>query len=164
MVIRTATASDLPQLMRLIRLKSEFDGCPQSVKATEHTLKDTLFGPSPMAYVLLAEVNNSPEPIGFASYHYIYSTFLAQPGIWLDDLFIESSYRNQSIGAQLVRSLCQIAVERGCKRIDWTVDVENAPGIRFYQRIGGQLQTQVHLCRMDAEAIKNNATQQVTQE
>lgn len=159
MLIREATADDLPQLIRLIRLKAEFDGAAQSVRATEQKLKETLFGRQPMAYVLLAAMDEHAEPIGFASYHFIYSTFLAQPGIWLDDLFVEGDYRNRSIGAYLMRSLCKIATERDCGRIDWTVAVENSPGIRFYQRMGGQLQTQVHLCRMDRGAIARGASE-----
>lgn len=154
MAIREAIAPDLPQIMRLIHLKAEFDGCPQSVRATLPKLKDTLFTQTPMAYVLLAETTDSPNPIGFASYHFTYSTFLAQPSIWLDDLFIESAHRNQSIGTQLIQTLCKIARARSCGRVDWTVDVENQAGIRFYQRIGAQLQTQVHLCRLDQTAIE----------
>ncbi|MEL7224099.1 MAG: GNAT family N-acetyltransferase [Cyanobacteria bacterium P01_D01_bin.36] len=93
-------------------------------------------------------------PIGFASYHFTYSTFLARPGLWLDDLFIQPEYRNQAIGTRLIQSLCKIAQQHNCGRIDWTVDVENTAGIRFYRRMGGQLQTQVHLCRLDRPSIQ----------
>jgi GNAT superfamily N-acetyltransferase len=152
MGIRLATVTDLPHILDLLRLKADFDGCPHALLATAEKLEATLFCLRPMAYILLAENENAP-PIGFASYHFTYSTFRAQPSIWLDDLFVKSTARNQSVGAQLIQRLCQIAAEHGCGRIDWTVDVNNQAGIRFYQRMGGQLQTQVHLCRLDESAI-----------
>ena len=174
MTIRAAIAADLPEIMRLIRLKSEFDGCPHTVQATPQKLKDTLFSPRPMAYILLAEVSKKSAsekstskksaPIGFASYHFTYATFLAQPSIWLDDLFITSGYRNQSIGTRLIQTLCEIAQDHGCGRIDWTVDINNAAGIHFYQRIGAQLQTQVHLCRLNQSGIALGAKKQASRE
>ncbi|MEM9092993.1 MAG: GNAT family N-acetyltransferase [Cyanobacteria bacterium P01_F01_bin.53] len=173
--IRPAVQADVPQLLNLIHLKSEFDGCPEAVKATAEKLSHTLFGPQPMAYVLLAEKQassqasaqasargkNSPAtspPIGFASYHFTYSTFLAQPSLWLDDLFIMQEHRNQAVGTRLIQQLCTVANQHNCGRIDWTVDVQNAAGIRFYQRIGGRLQTQVHLCRLNQAAILQHAS------
>ena len=156
MPIRHATSADLPQIMDLIHLKANFDGCPGSVTATPEKLEQTLFSSQPMAHILLADVEASKTQtaVGFASYHFTYSTFLAQPSIWLDDIFIKQAFRNQSIGAKLIEQLCEIAVEHGCGRIDWTVDVDNAAGIRFYQRMGGKLQTNVHLCRLTQPAIK----------
>ncbi|MEL7333809.1 MAG: GNAT family N-acetyltransferase [Cyanobacteria bacterium J06560_2] len=157
MLIRHATVADLTNLVNLVHLKAEFDGCPEAVTATPAKLAATLFCPQPMAYILLVEAENAPSPVGFASYHFTYSTFLAQPSIWLDDLFVQQAYRNQAIGTQLMRSLGKIAQQHSCGRIDWTVDVDNAAGIRFYQRIGGVLQTQVHLCRLNQAAIEQVA-------
>ncbi|MGD1865522.1 MAG: GNAT family N-acetyltransferase [Phormidesmis sp.] len=156
MRIRPATVADISELLVLIHQKAAFDGCPQAVKATAEKLEATLFSPSPMAHVLLVESleHTSTPPMGFASYHFTYSTFLAQPSLWLDDLFVQSDYRNQSIGTHLIQSLCKIVQQHDCGRIDWTVDVDNAAGIRFYQRMGGQLQTQVHLCRLNQSGIE----------
>ncbi|MGI8933894.1 MAG: GNAT family N-acetyltransferase, partial [Phormidesmis sp.] len=131
--IRPATAADLHTLLGLIHLKAEFDGCPAAVTATAEKLNNTLFSSQPLAHVLLAETD-SEIPTGFASYHFTYSTFRAQPSLWLDDLFVKSEYRNQAIGSDLIQRLCQIAHERGCGRIDWTVDIHNQGGIRFYER------------------------------
>lgn len=156
MQIRLARTEDLPEIMQLLRLKADFDGCPQALKATASQLEQTLFSAEPMAYILLAEVDGIKPPVGFASYHFTFSTFLAKPSIWLDDLYIKSDYRNRSIGAKLIQRLCAIAHKKGCGRIDWTVDVDNAAGIRFYQRMGGKLQTQVHLCRLSEDAITQN--------
>lgn len=158
--IRSAAPADLQNLLQLIHLKADFDGCPNAVTATAAKLEKTLFSPLPMAHILLVDADQQTDlkalPLGFASYHFTYSTFRAQPSIWLDDLFVRAEYRNQSIGAQLIQQLCQIAADRDCGRIDWTVNIHNQAGIRFYQRLGGKLQTQVHLCRLDLAAIGEN--------
>lgn len=154
--IRPASPDDLQDLLNLIHLKAEFDGCPSAVTATAEKLSSTVFAEPPLAHILLAEVNQAADkisPIGFASYYFTYSTFLAQPNLWMDDLFLKSEYRNQTVGARLIQQLCQIAYRQGCGRIDWTVNIHNQAGIRFYQRMGGRLQTQVSLCRLDQDAI-----------
>jgi GNAT superfamily N-acetyltransferase len=157
--LRSANINDLQNLLALIHAKAAFDGCPNAVTATTEKLEQTLFAAQPMAYVLLAEVEKGDEPpIGFASYHFTYSTFLAQPSLWLDDLFVRSEHRNQAIGTQFIQQLCHIAHRQGCGRIDWTVNVSNHSGIRFYQRMGGKLQTEVHLCRLNGEAIAQHVT------
>ena len=76
--------------MKLIHLKAKFDGCPESVEATPQKLEIDLFKEKPLAFVILAEVDG--DAIGLATYHFIYSTFLAKPGIWLDDLYIKAEH------------------------------------------------------------------------
>lgn len=149
--IREATASDIPFIMELIHLKAEFDGCPESVEATPQRLKETLFGENPLAFVLLAHSNGNP--VGFATYHRIYSTFLAQPGIWLDDLYIKLEYRRRGIGAALIERLCQEAQRIGGSRIDWTVAVDNSPAIQFYEKMGAKVKQNVRVCRLERQAI-----------
>lgn len=152
--IRPANLADLSNLLTLIHHKAAFDGCPNSVTATPEKLRNTLFSAQPIAHILLVETDSSNDsPVGFASYHFTYSTFLAQPNIWLDDIFVESTHRNRAIGTQLIEQLCQTAQRHGCGRIDWTVNVNNAAGIRFYQRMGARLKKEVHLCRLTSDAI-----------
>ncbi|MEO0770014.1 MAG: GNAT family N-acetyltransferase [Cyanobacteria bacterium J06649_4] len=153
MTIRLATSQDIPEILRLLRLKAVFDGCPGGVSATAERLDATLFSEQPMAYILLVLRQDDTSAIGFASYHFTYSTFLAKPSIWLDDLYLEPDYRNQSIGTRLFERLCEVAARHDCGRIDWTVDINNEAGIRFYQRMGAQLQKGVCLCRMNREGI-----------
>lgn len=152
--IRDATQTDIPTIMELIYLKAEFDGCPESVKATQNKLEDALFGENPLAFVLLAKIDE--DPIGFATYHRIYSTFLAQPGIWLDDLYVKAEHRSNGVGEALIRRLCQIAQEMGCGRIDWTVATTNARAIKFYERMGAKIMQRIRLCRLDSEAIASH--------
>ncbi|MBD2516642.1 GNAT family N-acetyltransferase [Nostoc sp. FACHB-973] len=150
-LIRYANQQDIPAIMELIYLKAEFDGCPESVEATPQKLEVDLFGEKPLAFVLLAEVDG--DAIGLATYHFIYSTFLAKPGIWLDDLYVKAEHRNHKIGEALILRLRQIGQEKGCGRIDWTVAVSNERGIKFYQRIGAKIIKKVRLCRLDSQAI-----------
>ncbi|MEL6350745.1 MAG: GNAT family N-acetyltransferase [Cyanobacteria bacterium J06627_28] len=153
MNIRLATSQDIPEILRLLHLKAEFDGCPGSVSATAERLRATLFSDRPMAYILLVLRQGDTSAVGFASYHFTYSTFLAKPSIWLDDLYLEPDCRNQSIGTRLIERLCKVAAQHDCGRIDWTVDVNNESGIRFYQRMGARLQKGLYLCQMNQEGI-----------
>ncbi|MDF5709832.1 MAG: GNAT family N-acetyltransferase [Nostoc sp. S4] len=135
----------------MIYLKAEFDGCPESVEATPQKLQVDLFGENPLAFVILAEVDG--KAIGLATYHFIYSTFLAKPGIWLDDLYVKAEYRNHKIGEALMLRLRQIAQEKSCGRIDWTVAISNERGIKFYKSIGANIINKVRLCRLDSQAF-----------
>lgn len=153
--IRNARHSDINAILELIRLKAEFDGCPESVEATTEKLEADLFGEKPLAFVLLAEIDENL--VGFATYHFIYSTFLAKPGIWLDDLYIKAEYRSNKIGQALMLQLCQLAWEKGCGRIDWTVAVSNEIAIKFYEKMGATIVQKVRLCRLDSQAIASLA-------
>ncbi|MBD2726008.1 GNAT family N-acetyltransferase [Nostoc sp. FACHB-892] len=149
--IREANQRDIPAIMELIHLKAEFDGCPKSVQATSQKLEIDLFGEKPLAFVLLAEVDG--DAIGLATYHSTYSTFLAKPGIWLDDLYIKAEHRSHRVGQALMLRLRQIGQEKGCGRIDWTVAVSNERGIKFYERIGAKIINKVKLCRLDGQEL-----------
>lgn len=150
-IIREATKNDLPIILELINLKAEFDGCPQSVAATLQKLEATLFCENPIELILLAEIEN--KIIGFASYHRIYSTFLAQTCLWLDDIYLKPEYRGHGIGRALFKHLCQIAQENNCGRIDWTVAIKNSRGINFYKKLGAKISQEVRLCCLDKNAI-----------
>lgn len=153
--IRSAQLEDLNSILDLLMLKADFDGCSDALTATAEKLQIDLFGEHPLAAVLLAEVEQ--KAVGFASYHRIYSTFLAKPGIWLDDLFVKPEFRGQNIGCMLMAQLCRIAQETDCARIDWTVATNNTLGIDFYERIGATVRQKVRACRLDQEAIAQHA-------
>jgi ribosomal protein S18 acetylase RimI-like enzyme len=154
--IRDAQQKDIPTIIELIQLKAEFDGCPESVEATPDKLEADLFGEKPLGFVLLAEIDGNN--IGFATYHFIYSTFLAKPGIWLDDLYVKAEHRSNKVGQALMLRLCQIAQEKGCGRIDWTVAVSNERAIKFYESLGANLVQRARLCRLNTKAIASKAS------
>jgi GNAT superfamily N-acetyltransferase len=156
LTIRQACVDDLPLILEFIRKKAEFDGVPQAVQATAEALSRTLFAACPLAYVAFAEV--SGKPVGFSSYFFTFSTFLARPGIWLDDLYVEENLRSQGVGRELLRFLARRARSKGCGRIEWTAAVSNERGLAFYSKHGATIREGTRLCRLDATAIDRLAT------
>lgn len=134
--IRPATPADTPLVLDLIRALAEYEKLTHACVATEEKLAETLFGPQPYAEAMIAEWEG--EPAGFALYFHNYSTFLAQPGIYLEDLFVKPEWRGKGIGKALLTKLAQIAEERQCGRLEWSVLDWNEPSIGFYKRLGAK--------------------------
>lgn len=134
LAIRSATRSDVPLVLRLIRGLAEYERLPHAVVATEALLAEQLFGERPGAEVLIAEWDG--EPAGFALFCHNFSTFLGRRGLWLEDLFVEPSHRGRGIGKALLVHLAAIAVERGCGRLEWSVLDWNVDAIGFYRALG----------------------------
>jgi GNAT superfamily N-acetyltransferase len=132
--ITRATEADVPVILEMIRGLAEYEKLLHIVTATEDQLRRTLFGERPAAEVLLAYRNG--EPIGFALFFPNYSTFLAQPGIYLEDLYVKPHARGKGAGLALFVELARIAVARGCGRVEWSVLDWNEPSIRFYKKLG----------------------------
>jgi GNAT superfamily N-acetyltransferase len=133
-MIRAATPEDVPVIAELIRALAEYERLRQEVILKESDLRDFLFGQRKFAEVLIAEENQ--EPVGFALFFHNFSTFLAKPGIYLEDLFVRPAYRRNGHGKALLKRLAQIAVERGCGRLEWAVLNWNKPAIDFYHALG----------------------------
>ncbi len=132
--IAPANEADTPAILEMIRGLAEYEKLSHVVRATEEELRRTLFSTHPAAEVLLAW--QGAEPVGFALFFPNYSTFLAQPGIWLEDLFVKPHARGQGTGLALFTELARIAVERGCGRVEWAVLDWNGPAIGFYRQLG----------------------------
>ena len=133
-MIRPATEQDVPIILDLIKQLAEYERLAHRVVATEQRLRDTLFGERPAAEVLLASLEG--ETVGFAVFFTNYSTFLAKPGLYLEDLFVKPHARGKGIGKALLAKLAKIAVERDCGRVDWSVLNWNEPSLRFYEALG----------------------------
>jgi len=151
MAVRTAVESETPELLKLIRAKAEFDGCLDSLKADEPSLREALFSNRPKAKALVALFEG--EIVGVATYYDIYSSFISKPGIWLDDLYVYESHRRYGIGKALLVKLCEIANKTGCGRIDWIVARDNERGKEFYKNLGATIFEQVRHARFDETAI-----------
>ena len=154
-VIRAAVEADLPLLLAFLRKKAEFDGCPEALQATPELLREGLFGPAPLAGVLFAEVEG--EVVGFASYFATYSSFLARPGIWLDDLYVDEQVRSRGVGRALLEHLAGMARERGCGRIEWTAAAANSRALAFYRSHGASVSENSRLCRLNRDGIERLA-------
>ena len=118
----------------MIRGLAEYERLLDDCVATEETLRATLFGSRPFAETLLAW--DGGECCGFALFFMNYSTFLAQPGIYLEDLFVKPHARGRGLGKALLTKLAQLARERTCGRLEWSVLDWNEPSIRFYKSLG----------------------------
>ena len=132
--IRAATESDVPRILAFIQALAEYERLRDSCVATEEKLGETLFGDSPAAEVIIASIGS--EPVGFALYFHSYSTFLAQRGIYLEDLFVKPEARGHGVGHALLSELARIAIDRNCGRLEWSVLDWNQLAIDFYKRIG----------------------------
>jgi GNAT superfamily N-acetyltransferase len=134
MEIRAATEADVPLILQFIRDLATYEKLAHKVIATEAALRLSLFGNPRFAEVIFASVDG--VEVGFALFFHNYSTFLGQPGIYLEDLFVKPEMRGRGVGKVLLAHLARLAKERGCGRLEWAVLNWNAPSIEFYQRIG----------------------------
>jgi GNAT superfamily N-acetyltransferase len=134
MRIVSATPAEAPVILDMIKGLADYERLSHVVVATEQQIRDTLFGPRPAAEVLLAESND--EWVGFALFFPTYSTFLAQPGLYLEDLYVKPHARGKGFGTALLAELAKIAVSRGYGRVEWAVLDWNEPSIGFYKKLG----------------------------
>ena len=135
-MIRPATRTDVPMIARLIHALAEYERLSSEVFLDEGLLGEHLFGETRYAEVLIAEEND--EVVGFALFFPNYSTFLGRPGIYLEDLFVLPECRGQGHGKALLQSLAQLALARGCGRLEWSVLDWNEPAIDFYRSLGAK--------------------------
>ena len=158
-LLRSATAADVPLILDFIRGLAVYEKLAHEVVATEDALRRTLFGSPPAAHVVIAEVDG--QPAGFALYFFNYSTFLAKPGLYLEDLFVVPEFRGWGIGKALLVHLARIAVEKGCGRYQWQVLDWNEPSIRFYESMGGRLLREWLPVRVEGEDLQRLAAVEV---
>jgi GNAT superfamily N-acetyltransferase len=150
-VIRGATANDTALILNFIRALAEFERAPSEVTATEKALLRDGFGPNPFFFCLIAE--RGGQPAGFAFYFFNYSTWKGQPGIYLEDLFVHPEFRGLGIGKALLTRVAAIAVEKGCRRIQWEVLDWNTPAIDFYRAVGAEFLDEWRNVRLEGEAL-----------
>ena len=153
--IAPASEADVPVILELIRGRADYEKLSHKVTATEERLRETLFGARPAAEVLLAY--RDAECAGFAVFFTNYSTFLAQPGIFLEDLYVKPHLRGKGIGLALLKRLAGMAAERGCGRMEWEVLDWNEPSIGFYKKLGAVAMDEWTKYRLTGEAIERLA-------
>jgi GNAT superfamily N-acetyltransferase len=157
--LRPATSGDVAVILSCIRGLAEYEKLAHEVVATEALLRDSLFGERPAAEVILAF--DGDEPAGFALFFHSYSTFLARPGVYLEDLFVFPRFRGRGLGRQLLARLAQITIERGGGRLEWSVLDWNVDAIRFYQSVGAQAMTEWTVNRVTGDALRSLAASAV---
>src|SRR6185503_1468386 len=149
--IKPATPADVPMILQLIRELAEFERLLDEVQATEEQLREQLFGPRPGAEVAMARMGD--EVAGFALFFANFSTFLAKPGIYLEDLYVRQQFRGQGCGEALLRHLAALALERNCGRLEWSVLDWNVRAIDFYKSLGAVPMDQWTVHRVTGEAL-----------
>src|SRR5687768_7936473 len=153
LTIRAATPADVPVILSLIQGLAEFEKLSHEVEATEGKLLGTLFPADGRAAAECRLAFSNAEPAGMAIFFTNYSTFLAKPGLYLEDLFVKPEFRGRGIGKALLLDLAKLANTRGCGRMEWTVLDWNAPAIAFYESIGAVRKTEWQICRLTGPAL-----------
>lgn len=149
--IEPAAERDVPVILKFIRDLAEYERLSHLVVATEGNIREHVFGPNPVAEVLIGYWND--RPVGFALFFRNFSTFLGQAGIYLEDLFVEPEHRGKGIGKALLKRLAGIALERGYGRLEWAVLDWNAPSIEFYRSLGAVALDDWEVYRLTGDAL-----------
>lgn len=135
LTIRIATRDDSATLLDLIQALADYEHLEGPSEAARARLVEHGFGERPKFEALLAYLDE--QPAGYALFFETYSTFLCKPTLYLEDLFVLPEYRSRGVGRAFFRFLAQLARERDCGRIEWTVLDWNEPALRFYRKLGG---------------------------
>ncbi|PSB46155.1 GNAT family N-acetyltransferase [Chamaesiphon polymorphus] len=149
--IRPAQEQDVDVIFELIGGLAEYENLTDRVTGNTELLRSHLFGEQPYAEVIIAELEE--RTIGFALFFHSYSTFLTQPGLYLEDVFVRPEYRRQGVGKALMTSVAKIAHDRGCGRLEWSVLDWNQNAIEFYQSLGATVLPDWRICRMSADIL-----------
>jgi GNAT superfamily N-acetyltransferase len=157
-VIRAAGPADVPVLHALIRELAQYEKLEDQHVGTQEALGEHLFGARRYCEALVAssagaDAHTNGRVVGFALFFHNYSTFLARPGLYLEDLFVLPAERRHGYGRELLRALARIAVERGCGRFEWSVLHWNEPAIRFYRALGATPLDEWGLFRLTGAAL-----------
>ena len=151
---RTAKENDVPIILKFIKELAEYENLSSEVVATEDILREWLFEKK-IAEVIFATEDG--EAVGFALYFHNFSTFLGRGGIYLEDLYVKEAYRGKGYGKGLLRRLAQIAVERGCGRLEWSCLDWNTPSIDFYLSLGATPMSEWTIYRIAGERLHDFA-------
>lgn len=151
---RTANEQDTGLILEFIRDLAEYEKMLDEVVATEELLKKWLFETKSAEVIFVLDEG---KEAGFALFFHNFSTFLGRAGIYLEDLYVKPEYRGKGYGKALLKKLAQIAVERGCGRLEWWCLDWNQPSIDFYLSLGAEPMKDWTVYRIDKETLKNLA-------
>ena len=155
LVIRRGTERDVPTILKLIRGLADYERLAHEMEATAARVRAHGFGRRRYFETIICR--RGGKPVGFALYFFTYSTFLARPTLYLEDLFVLPEERGTGAGKALLRALARIAVRRGCGRLEWAVLDWNRPAIGFYKRLGAKLRRQWILTRLTGAPLRRLA-------
>jgi len=151
-VVRPARRADLARIWELLHGLAVYERIEHEVVGSEEQLGEHLFGADPKAGCLVADVGG--RLIGYALFYPTFSSFSTVANLWLEDLYVEPEARGRGIGQALMQAVAQTAVERGCRRMAWSVLDWNEPSIEFYRRQGARLSGGWLQYGLDTEALR----------
>ncbi len=152
--IRFAEEDDSQLILDFIKGLAVYEKMLDQVEATEERIRESVFEKE-QAEVIIAEENG--EAVGFALFFHNYSTFLGRANLYLEDLFVIPEARGKGYGKKLLKKLAEIALDRGCKRVDWSCLDWNKSSIEFYKSIGAKALDEWTVYRLEGEPLKNLA-------
>lgn len=152
LTFRNATENDTEKLLYFINALAEYEKMTDEVVATPELLKEWVFEKQKAEAIFVLE---DGKEVGFALFFHNFSTFLGRAGLYLEDLFVLPEYRGKGYGKGLLKRLAQIAVERGCGRLEWCCLDWNQPSINFYLSLGAQPMSEWTTYRLAGETLKN---------
>lgn len=153
--IRVAELRDVTAIVQLIRELADFEQLTHLLQVTPEKLRPHLFGERAVVEALVAE--SQGEVVGFAVFFTNFSTFLAQPGLYLEDLYVQPAHRGRGVGEALLSRVGRLAVERDYGRFEWSVLDWNANAIRFYEKMGATVMPDWRICRVTGDALQRFA-------
>jgi GNAT superfamily N-acetyltransferase len=151
-LVRNARPDDVPQIAQFIRDLAAYEKLSDQCFVKEEQLREHIFGARPYCEVLIGEDESGPA--GFALFFHNYSTFLAKPGIYLEDIFVLPERRGGGLGKALFTAVARVAVQRNCGRMEWAVLDWNEPAIGFYKKLGATLMDDWTTCRLTGDALR----------
>jgi GNAT superfamily N-acetyltransferase len=151
-VIRPAIPSDVPSLLAFIRELAEYERLTHMVEITDELLRQALFGERPAAEALVAEIDG--EAVGWALFFTNFSTFKGLPGFYIEDIYVRPQFRGRGAGKALLKSVAEMAVERGYGRVEWAVLDWNTPSIEFYKSLGATPLEEWTMYRLTGESLQ----------
>ncbi len=150
-IIRKAEKADASLVLDFIKKLAAYERLSHEVVATEEQLTKYLFGEEQVAEVVIGYYRD--VPVGFALYFYNFSTFLAKPGIYLEDLYVLEEQRGKGFGKSLLSYLARLAVEKDCGRLEWAVLDWNEPSIKFYKSLGANIMDEWLVNRLTGDGL-----------
>ena len=154
-LLRAAEVRDLNAIVGLIGELAEFEHLTHLLQVTPESLRPHLFGARPVAECVVGEV--AGDLVAFALFFTNLSTFLAKPGLYLEDLYVKPAHRGRGLGRALLEHLGALAVRRGHGRFEWSVLDWNEHAIRFYEGMGATVMPEWRICRVTGEALQRFA-------
>lgn len=154
--IRAAERGDVSAVFALIVELAQYEHLEDAVTGSVYALDNHLFGDRPYIEALVAEMDQ--QIVGYGLFFTSYSTFLTQPGLYLEDLYVQERHRGQGIGKALLQHLANLVTERDYGRLEWSVLDWNESAIAFYETLGATVLPDWRICRVTGAALTTLAS------